>query len=120
MSEADADQASPPTGVLAKQGQGSIIKVLGGLGAWSIGVAVARCQHDRVVLAKPVQEVADRADRQVEGVCDGGGRLTALVASPDGLTMRRGNRCWHGEVRALEEGPKFGGQQSVLPGNGKT
>ena len=93
----DADESGAPGGVLAAEGEGVVMQRLGGRSAGALAVAVGGGENRIGVKLPAVQELADGAWGQAEGVGDSEDGLTALVASKDGLTEGEGSRCWHGK-----------------------
>jgi hypothetical protein len=99
--EQDAEQAGPPPGVVAAQGEGLLPEGLGG-GARGGAGAVRGGHRLRAVVLEAAQEVADGARGQAEGAGDGGRGLALLKALPEGTAERRGHRRRHGKTSTRE------------------
>jgi hypothetical protein len=93
LAQQDAEVAGPPGRVLPPPGQRLVVQLLRGLRAGTVLVAVGRGKYRVGVRAEAVQEWADRAQREAEGLGNGGGRLAAPVTTQERLPQRQGSGC---------------------------
>jgi hypothetical protein len=115
VAQPHADQARPPGRVLAAQIQGRLHKPIGGLGRGRPAAVVGGGQEGRVATTEAVEQMPDRARRQVEGTGDGGAILAGLVAPPDGLAQGRGEWARHGPFSIKDAGQATGPQCIPVP-----
>jgi hypothetical protein len=116
----DADEAGPPRRVVLAQGQRLVVEVLGGRAARARLVVVPGSEFRVGVLLPAVQQLADRAGAQAEGLGDGRGGFAAAVALQDGLSERERSRCWHAKSSRWEKKPGSPSQPSSCAWGGKT
>jgi hypothetical protein len=116
----DADQAGPPAGVVAAEGQRLVAQPRGGCGARAATTVGGGGEGGGAGAPAAAQELADGAGREAEVAGDGGGSLTALVAAEDGATEGERGRRWHGESSQRADEPGCSRQHTASGQRGKT
>jgi hypothetical protein len=115
VAEHHADQAGPPSGMVATQVNNGLDERFGGLGRRGAAPVVGGNQHGRITTTATAQEMPDGTRNQTEGLGDGGAILALLVAPPDGLAHRQGDRARHGPFSREDADRGIGPQCISVP-----
>lgn len=93
----DADQAGPPAGVVAAEGERLVTQRLRRGGARAATTVLARGEGAGAGAPAAAQQLANGAGGAAEVAGDGGGGLPPLMAVADGATDGEGDWRWQRE-----------------------